>query len=59
MVGGVEARPMDLPFEDAELVTEGENLDLERGPGFPAADEQIEEGADEAVDEAEDHEVGS
>jgi hypothetical protein len=36
-------------------VTEGENLDLERGLALPAADEQIEEGADEGVDEAEDH----
>jgi hypothetical protein len=58
-VGGLEARSMDLPFEDTELLTEGENLDLERGLALAAEDEQIDQEADDGVDEAEDHEVGS
>lgn len=41
-VGGSEAGPMDLAFEDVELVAECENLDLEGGLGLPAADEEIE-----------------
>ncbi len=32
-VGRLEAGPMDLAFEDAELVAEGENLDLKTGCG--------------------------
>jgi hypothetical protein len=58
-VGGLEARSMDLAFEDTELVTEGENLDLERGLALPAEAEQIDQEADDGVREAEDHEVGS
>ena len=50
---------MDLAFEDPELLTEGENLDLERGLALAAEDEQIDQEADDGVDEAEDHEVGS
>jgi hypothetical protein len=38
---------MDLAFEDAELVAEGENLDLERGFGLPAEDKEVEQGADD------------
>ena len=38
-----EARPMDLAFEDAELVAEGENLDLKCGFGLPAEDKEIEQ----------------
>jgi hypothetical protein len=34
-VAGLEAGSTDLAFEDAELVAEGEDLDLERRP--PAA----------------------
>jgi hypothetical protein len=33
-VGGSVAGPMDLAFEDAELVAEGENLDLESASVF-------------------------
>ncbi len=50
---------MDLAFEDAELVAEGQDLDLECGLCLPAADEEIEQGADDRVDEAQDHGVGS
>jgi hypothetical protein len=50
---------MDLAFEDTELLTEGESLDLERGLALAAEDEQIDQEAHDAVDEAEDHEVGS
>jgi hypothetical protein len=50
---------MDLTFEDPELVTEGENLDLERGLALPAEDEEVEQGADDGVDEGQDHRLGS
>jgi hypothetical protein len=50
---------MDRAFEDPELVTEGDNLDLERGLAHPAEDERIDQEVDDGVDEAEDHEVGS
>jgi hypothetical protein len=32
---------MDLAFEDTELLTEGENLDLERGLALAEENEQI------------------
>jgi hypothetical protein len=38
---------MDLAFEDAELVAEGENLELERCFGLPAEDKEVEQGADD------------
>jgi len=44
----LEAGPMDLAFENTELVAEGENLDLKRGFGLPAEDKEVEQGADEA-----------
>ena len=39
-VGRFVAGPMDLAFEDAELV--GQNLDLECGFGLPAKDKEVE-----------------
>jgi hypothetical protein len=50
---------MELAFEDAELVAEGENLDLERGFGLPAEDKEVEHRADDGVNEAQDHGQGS
>jgi hypothetical protein len=50
---------MDLAFDDAELVAEGENLDLECGFGLPAEDKEIEQRADDGVEETQDHEQGS
>src|SRR6516225_9451169 len=41
-VVGLEVRPADLAFEDAELVAKGENLDLERGFSLPVEDEEVE-----------------
>ena len=58
-VGWLEAGPMDLAFEDAELVAEGQNLDLERGFGLPAEDKEVEQGADDGVKEDQDHGQGS
>ena len=42
-VGGSEAGPLDLAFQDAELVAECQNLDLECGFGLPAEDEEVEQ----------------
>jgi hypothetical protein len=50
---------MDLAFEDADLVAEGQNLDLECGFGLPAEDKEVEQGADDGVEEAQDHGQGS
>jgi hypothetical protein len=50
---------MDLAFEDAELVAEGENLDLKCGFRFPAVDKEIEQRADDEVAKAQDHGQGS
>jgi len=50
---------MDLAFEDAELVAEGENLDLKCGFGLPAEDKEVEHRADDGVEEAQDHGQGS
>ena len=58
-VGRLEAGPMDLAFEDAELVAEGENLDLKCGFRLPAEDKEIEQRADDGVEEAQDHGQGS
>ena len=58
-VGRLEAGPMDLAFEDAELVAECENLDLKCGFGLPAENEEIEQRADGGVEEAQDHGQGS
>ena len=58
-VGGLEAGSTDLTFEDAELVAEGEHLDLERGVGLPAEDQEVEQGADDRVEETQDHGSGS
>ena len=55
----LEAGPMDLAFEDAELVAKGENLDLKCGFGLPAEDKEIEQRADGGVEEAQDHGQGS
>jgi hypothetical protein len=46
---------MDLAFEDAELVAEGENLDLECGFGLSAEDKEIEQRADDGVKQAQGH----
>ena len=54
-VGVLETRPTDLALEDAELVAEGENFDLERGLGLPAEDNEVEQRADEGVDGTRDH----
>jgi hypothetical protein len=40
-------------------VAEGQNLDLECGFGLPAADKEVEQGADDGVEEAQDHGQGS
>jgi hypothetical protein len=58
-VGRPEARPMDLAFEDAELVAEGKNLDLECGFGLSAENKEIEQRADDGVKQAQDHGRGS
>jgi hypothetical protein len=50
---------MDLAFEDAELVAEGKNLDLECGFGLSAEDKEIEQRADDGVKQAQDHGRGS
>jgi len=50
---------MDMAFEDAELVAEGENLDLKCGFGLPAEDKEVEHRADDGVEEAQDHGQGS
>ena len=50
---------MDLALEDAELVADGENLDLQCGFGLPAEDKEIEQRADDGVKEAQDHGQGS
>jgi len=50
---------MDLAFADAELVTEGENLDLKCGMGLPAEDKEVEQQADDGVEEAQYHGQGS
>jgi len=49
-VGRLEAGPMDLAFEDAELMAKGENLDLKCG--LLAEDKEIEQRADDGVEEA-------
>jgi hypothetical protein len=54
-IGRSEARSMDLAFEDAELVTKGENLGPDGAVGLAAEDEEVEEGPDEGVEEPEDH----
>jgi hypothetical protein len=46
---------MDLAFEDAELVAEDENLDLECASGLSAEHKEVEQGADDGVEEAQDH----
>jgi hypothetical protein len=38
---------MALAFKDAELVAEGQNLDLECGFGLPAEDKEVEQRADD------------
>ena len=50
---------MDLAFEDAELVAEGENLDLKCGFRLLAEDKEVEQEADDGVEEAQDHGQGS
>jgi hypothetical protein len=50
---------MDLAFEEAELVAERENLDLECGFALPAEDKKVKQGADDGVQEAQDHGQGS
>jgi len=54
-VTGLEARPADLAFQDAELMAEGENLDLKIGLGPLALDQELEEEADDAVQEGQKH----
>src|SRR5262249_51820938 len=58
-VSWLEAGPMDLAFEDAELVAEGENLDLKCGIGLVAVDKEVEQEADDGVEKAQDHRQGS
>ncbi len=50
---------MDLAFEDADLVAEGENLDLECGFLLSAEDKEIEQRANDGVKQAQDHGRGS
>jgi hypothetical protein len=50
---------VDLSLEDAEPVAEGENLDLERCIALLAEDNEVEQGADKGVEEAQDHGFGS
>ena len=42
-VGGSETGPLDLSFQDAELVAECQNLDLECSFGLPAEDKEVEQ----------------
>jgi hypothetical protein len=58
-VAGLEAGSTDLAFEDTELVAKGEDLDLEGGFGLPAEDEEFEQGADDGVEETQEHGVRS
>ncbi len=51
----LKVRPVELAFEDAELMAEGQNLDPELGLGLPALDEELEEESDEAVQEGKTH----
>ena len=55
----MQAGPADLAFEDAELMAECKNLDLERGIGLPGEDEEIEQAADDRVEDIQNHGVGS
>ncbi len=56
----MQARPADLAFEDAELMAECKNLDLERGISLPwKRGEAIEQGADDRVKHTQNHRVGS
>lgn len=41
-----------------ELVVECENLDLKCGLSLPAEDKEIEQGADDGVEDAQDHGAG-
>jgi hypothetical protein len=54
-IGGPEAGTADLALKDAELVTEGENLDAERVVRLAALDENIEEEANQGVEDSEEH----
>jgi len=54
-----EARPTDVALEDADLMAEGENLDLEGGLAPLAKEEELDQGADDGVEETKDHGLGS
>lgn len=41
----MQAGPADLAFEDAELTTECNDLDPQRGISLPGEDEEIEQAA--------------
>lgn len=58
-VGGLEARPADLASEDAELVAQSENIDLECGFGLLGEGEGIEQVADGGAEDTQNHGVGS
>ncbi len=53
-VGGFESRPLHGSLADGELVPEGEDLDLHRGPGAKAGAEEREEGHEDRGHEASD-----
>jgi hypothetical protein len=54
----LEARSTDLALEDAELMAEGEDLDLEGGIALQANEKEVDQGADEGVEEIQDHGLG-
>jgi hypothetical protein len=58
-VAKLEARPTDLALEDAELVAEGEDLDLEDGIALHANQKEVDQGADDRIQETQDHGLGS
>jgi hypothetical protein len=48
-----------MALEDAELMAQCKDLDPERGISLPGEDEEIEQGANDRVEETQNHGVGS
>ena len=52
---GWKRGPVNLAFEDMQMVTKSENLDLKRGVRLPAEDAGIEQRPDQGVEQSQKH----